>query len=248
MNKQLILQACTVNGMYVSLPPQQLERKLYQEVAQALQLIGGKWKGGKTQAFEFKEDPTELLAEIASGEKRNLKKEFQFFATPPDIAAKMAAELWLYPKGEPYTIGEPNGGQGALIMAVWAEMGKEVPVYTYEPMPTNLIFLKRLSAVKILGPDFLDCHFKFDRIIANPPFTNNQDIDHIMHMYECLNPNGRMVTLASTSWETGSQKKQVEFREWLSAKDASIEKIDKGAFKESGTNIETRMIIINKHN
>jgi hypothetical protein len=247
MNKQIILQACTVNGMYVSLPPQQLERKLYQEVAQALQLIGGKWKGGKTQAFEFKEDPTELLAEIASGEKRNLKKEFQFFATPPELARKMAKLLWLFAKDK-YDILEPHGGNGALIKAVWEQMGFNSLVFTYEPMPTNLIQLKKLPQAKVLGPDFLECDFKFDRIIANPPFTNNQDIDHIMHMYECLNPNGRMVTLASPSWERGTQKKQVEFREWLSAKDASIEEIEAGTFKESGTSIETRLIIINKHN
>lgn len=45
--KEDILQQCTVDGNIVRLPDVKLERKDYLEVAKALQLIGGKWKGGK---------------------------------------------------------------------------------------------------------------------------------------------------------------------------------------------------------
>jgi hypothetical protein len=38
----------------VKLPNQQLDRKEYLEVKKKLELIGGKWKGGKIQGFEFK--------------------------------------------------------------------------------------------------------------------------------------------------------------------------------------------------
>ena len=80
--KEQVLQNCTVEGTVVKLPNVQLDRKLYQEVAKALELIGGKWKGGKVFGFVFATDPTDLLHQIANGEKGNLKKEFQFFATP----------------------------------------------------------------------------------------------------------------------------------------------------------------------
>lgn len=76
MNKEEILQQCTVDGLVVKLPEVKLERKLYQEVAKVLELIGGKWKGNKVMGFVFNEDPTELLEQIANGESRNLKKEF----------------------------------------------------------------------------------------------------------------------------------------------------------------------------
>ena len=46
MTKEEVLQKCTVEGNVVKLPNKQLDRKLYQEVAKALELIGGKWKGG----------------------------------------------------------------------------------------------------------------------------------------------------------------------------------------------------------
>src|SRR5664279_1824434 len=59
-----VLSRCTIEGNVVKLPTEQLDRKLYQEVAQSLNLIGGVWKGGKVFGFVFKEDPTELLNQI----------------------------------------------------------------------------------------------------------------------------------------------------------------------------------------
>ena len=45
MTKEQVLQDCTIEGNVVKLPNIQLDRKDYQEVAKALELIGGKWKG-----------------------------------------------------------------------------------------------------------------------------------------------------------------------------------------------------------
>jgi hypothetical protein len=59
------------------------------EVKNKLELIGGKWKGGKVGGFVFQEDPTDMLEQIANGENRKLKKEFQFFATPDELADKL---------------------------------------------------------------------------------------------------------------------------------------------------------------
>lgn len=42
--KEDVLKNCTVEGLVVKLQNVQLERKLYQEVAKSLELIGGKWK------------------------------------------------------------------------------------------------------------------------------------------------------------------------------------------------------------
>lgn len=79
MTKEEVLQNCTIEGNIVKLPNEQLDRKLYQEVAKSLELIGGKWKGGKVQGFVFTLDPTELLNQISGGEQRNLKKGVPIF-------------------------------------------------------------------------------------------------------------------------------------------------------------------------
>ena len=111
---QEILNQCTVDGNVVRLPNIQLDRKDYLSVKKSLEGIGGKWKGGKIQGFIFNSDPSELLGRVSDGEKINLKKDFQFFATPPELADKLvslAGEIHGF-------ILEPSGGDGAIIKAI----------------------------------------------------------------------------------------------------------------------------------
>lgn len=261
MTKIDVLQKCTVDGFVVHLPEGQLDHKLYQEVAKALELIGGKWKGGKIFGFVFQSDPTDLLAQIAGGENRNLKKEFQFFETPDELADKLV-ELAI--EGRFYIeiirgwanefenghrrILEPSAGQGAIIRAI-RRVRPGLPVYAYELMDINREILKKDSSIKLAGvPDFLACEnpMDFHLIIANPPFSGNQDIDHVRQMHKRLADGGRLVSIMSESWVTGSQKKQSQFREWLWEVGAEIHDIDKGAFKSSGTMVGGKIVVIDK--
>lgn len=254
MTTQEILQQCTVEGMVVKLPEIKMDRKPYLEVKNSLELIGGKWKGNSIQGFVFEEDPTELLAEIASGEQRNLKKEFQFFATPPELAKKIMQEMdWKLTNLT--KIIEPSAGSGALLKAFWEENGHEFPIDCFELMELNRIKLGKINGAKLIGRDFLEAvHIdefnlirgQYDYVIANPPFTNNQDIDHILAMYKVCKPGGVIKTLSSCSWMNGSQKKQVDFKLWLTVLGANIEEIEAGAFKDSGTTIATLLITIEK--
>lgn len=244
MTKEEVLQNCTVEGNVIKLPEVQLERKLYMEVAKSLELIGGKWKGGKVFGFVFPNDPTELLEQIANDEKRNLKKEFQFFATPEPLAEKLVsmAEIENH-----HSILEPSAGQGAIVKAINRATGGQ-DVHCYEAMPVNQTILRKISTVKFLGEDFLKhTGDQFDRIIANPPFSRNQDIDHIRKMYSCLKPGGRLVTISSKHWQYSSNKKETEFKQWLSEVDALVEEIEAGTFKESGAVVGGLIITINKN-
>lgn len=243
------IQQSTVEGTVVKLPGIQLDRKTYLTVKKKMELIGGKWKGGKTAGFVFASDPTDLLQSVANGDNRNLKKEYQFFATPPDLADELVelAEIDTY-----HTILEPSAGQGALIEAIGRLPYRTVPVVCYEAMGTNRDILatkakKGLSHI-LLGNDFLEHDtIYFDRIIANPPFSRNQDIDHIRKMYEFLNPGGRLVSLSSQSWTFGPQKKQVAFRDWFFEVNAEIIPVGDQRFKSSGTLVSANIIIINKY-
>lgn len=248
MNKQEVLQQCTVDGVVVKLPDVQLDRKLYLEVKQALELIGGKWKSGKVSGFIFANDPTELLASIANGESRNIKKEFQFFPTPEDLADELV-ELALIQ--ENHTVLEPSAGQGAIVKSI-AKIFPEKRVACFELMETNRLILDQVPNAWILGEDFMDRNFGFplegaiDRIIANPPFSKNQDIDHIQEMYKLLKSGGILVSMASTHWVKSQFKKETEFREWLTEVSAEIIEVEAGRFKESGTNVPTCIIRIEK--
>lgn len=251
MTKLEILQNCTVEGNNVRLPAGQLDRKIYLEVASALEKIGGAWKGGKVSAFEFKSDPSELLNQIAGGANVNLKKDFQYFPTPEPIAD------WLVELAdirEEDTVLEPSAGQGAIVKAI-NSVYPEKQVHCYELMPTNQEILREIPTVQFIGEDFLNCKregnlgikFLYDRIVANPPFSKNQDIDHVRNMYDSLKYQGKMVSITSKHWMISDNKKETEFREWLNTVGAEIHEIEAGAFKSSGTVIETVALVITKN-
>lgn len=244
MTAEQCLKQATIEGNVIKLPNVQLDRKEYVVVKNKLELIGGKWKGGKVFGFEFKEDPTELLASINEGENRNIKKEFQFFATPGALADRLVE---LANPTDDDAILEPSAGQGAIVNAI-VNYCRPERVYCYELMPLNQTFLGKIPCVTLLGDDFLthDIEKKFDIIIANPPFSKNQDIDHIYKMYDCLVKGGRLVSIASLHWKTSKNKKEVAFREWLDLCNAEVIELEGGEFKESGTSIKGCIIIINK--
>lgn len=242
-SKEEVLQSCTVEGCVVKLPNVQLERKLYQEVAKALELIGGKWKGGKVFGFVFLKDPTELLRMIANGEKKNLKKEFQFFATPELLADDLVRMANLK---DDDTILEPSAGQGAIIKAI--NKVSNVTPDCYELMDTNLIILKKSGLrFKLKGENFLENDgTQYRKIIANPPFSKDQDILHITEMYKCLDFGGKIVCVMSECWVNSTRKSHESFRKWLGFINAEVIDVEKGAFKQSGTMIGSKIVIITK--
>jgi len=208
----------------------------YAQVKKALLTAGGKYK---RCGFEFTEDAGEVQARLVGGEVINDKKKYQFFATPAKLAEQLVEMADIQ---ENHTCLEPSAGQGAISDLMLKNAGNCVVV---ELMPENIKALVRKGYKPIEG-DFLskkpELFGTFDRIVANPPFTKNQDIDHIQHMYSMLKPGGKLVSVASKSWTFGGQKKQVVFREWLEEIGATVTDVPAGAFKDSGTNVGSVII------
>jgi predicted RNA methylase len=242
---QTDLSKCTLNNNVLILPKEPLAN--YANLRKTLLNAGAAYK---KNTFVFPNDAKPYIERLMGGESVNIKKEFQFFATPAKIAEEMAA--FIMTGFDPVTmkILEPSAGQGALVNACLAhDFKNEMIVHGFELMDVNRNVLSKIENFVLLGNDFLTeatPDQQFERVIANPPFSKNQDIDHIRKMYEVCKSGGRIVTIASNSWRTGSQKKQIEFREWLDSLNATVEDIEAGEFKESGTNIATCMIIIDK--
>lgn len=246
--KNDVLKACTVEGTIVKLPGVQLDRKLYVDVKKALELIGGKWKGGNVQGFVFNEAPGNLLAQISIGTKVNIQKDYQFFWSPDSLCDRMVQMAYL----EEYDLVlEPSAGQGAIIKAI-QRTGFKGLIHYCELMPLNRTFLERIPDTAYITDNFLKLGRSkittgvFDKIIANPPFSQDQDVDHILQMWDCLKPGGRIVTVSGKSWQYTSKKKAVKFRQFIEDVNAEIETIPAGTFKEAGTNIETLLLTIDK--
>ena len=99
----------------------------------------------------------------------------------------------------------------------------------------------------LIGDDFLKSNGKeYSKIIANPPFSKNQDITHVYKMFEKLARGGRIVTIMSKHWQNSTNKKETQFREFLEELNAEITDINSGEFKESGTSIATVIVTIEK--
>jgi len=223
-------------GNILVLPVEKLSN--YPAVKKCLITAGGKYKAC---TFIFPDDAAEVQKHLLGGEAVNDKKKFQFFATPPELACRLVemAEVMAF-----QVVLEPSAGQGAIADEILCYGGK---VHCIELMPQNCAVLRR-KGFEVQEMDFLSIPGEeaFDRIVANPPFTKNQDIDHIRHMYTHLAPEGRIVTCASLSWSFGSQKKQVAFKAWLMEVGAVITELEGGEFKSSGTNIKACIITIDK--
>lgn len=246
------LSKCTVVENTLFLPTEMLPN--YAEVKSALLKAGAKYK---RNTFVFPGNAQPYIDRLMGGEKVNLKKEFQFFATPQPLAKRMVelAQVSDYQ----LDILEPSAGHGVILKAI-EKVRPGGTTWVCELMDENISVLNGIDPeFNFIRKDFLeilgespegdpDGFFKdfFDRIIANPPFTKNQDIDHVYKMYECLKPGGRIVTLTSTSWAMKSSRKQIDFCIWLDRVDAEIEELPKGTFKESGTNVGAFLIVIDK--
>lgn len=240
---QNILKQCRCAGDKIYLPATGLDRKSYEAVNKVLDCLGGKWNRS-SKAHVFKEDVSDIFADtINTGEVSDRKKEFQFFATPKVLAARMV-ELLSPQQGD--RILEPSAGNGNLANAVHALTGDFVEVC--ELMPENLKHLNKLSSCKILCEDFLKLPAteQFDRIIANPPFCKGQDISHVLKMWDHLKAGGRLVTITAPGWTFRDDQKHFDFRQWLQDVNADVEELPEGTFKESGTMIKAMLVAVDK--
>ena len=114
-------------------------------------------------------------------------------------------------------------------------------------MPENREFLYSLDNVIILDEDFTkDSVGSYTKIIANPPFSGNQDIEHVRIMYKLLEKGGTLAAITSSHWKIASEKKCVDFRNWLEEVHGEVFEIGAGEFKESGTSISTMAVVIRK--
>lgn len=247
------LKKCRVENNIVFLPPiSEGPLANYVDIRKALLNAGATYK---RNTFVFKSNAQPFMERLTGGESVNIKKEFQFFATPKKLAKQLvdyALEDML--SRHNLDVLEPSAGDGALVNAFLTIMNKEgAPDFTisgYELMPENQQILEDVPYFKLLGSNFLehDPNYTFDVIIANPPFTKGQDMQHIMHMYKCLRPGGVLVSIASTHFQFASDKKTKEFNEFLDSTECIIQDVPAGTFKESDTAIKTCIIKIIKYN
>jgi len=216
----------------------QLDRPDYEKAKKALTALGCIWNR-KAGTHICNSDPTEAITGIGNGENI-VVEQYDYFPTPTELVARMIDEAEIEPG---MLCHEPEAGDGRIALAM-LDAGGKVSVceinWNAQQVLANLGF-------PIACADFLDYNpdVRYNRIVMNPPFSHEQDIKHVMHAYKMLALKGRIVAIMSEHTFFASTKLATEFREWLSI-GGWDEKLPADTFKESGTGVNTRLVVINK--
>jgi len=160
----------------------------------------------------------------------------QLFQTPVAIAAQLVAALELQPGAR---VLEPSAGLGRLLDALKSFAPREVVAVEIAHDCTRELFRQEREGVTIMQRDFLMLSPEetglFDAVAMNPPFTMRSDIRHIQHALTFLKKGGK---LAAICFDTDQRRHAFQ-----SVASTWVE-LPQGAFKETGTNVNTALLVI----
>lgn len=239
-----VLSAATVEARAVTLNGQ-LDRNLYTRTNKVLEAAGGKWDR-KAKAHVFAGDAAERMDQIIlTAEVALPKDEFEFFPTPPAVVELVIASAQI---GDGMMVLEPSAGRGALALAA-QRSARDVMVDMYELMPENNDALHALH-IPLSGigapQDFLTVKptGTYDRVVMNPPFSRQADIKHVQHALEFLKPGGLLVSVMAAGVTFRQDARATYFRALVEERGGAIEPLPEGAFKSSGTGVNTVIVTI----
>lgn len=222
------------------------------------------WKNGNVHIYFRRDDLLEkvnkLLGEyygevlgdsqtteedVLNKPKTSVAMNFGFYPTPPPTVERVIEEANIFQRGDdpPLLVLEPSAGQGALAAACRAKGGQVDCVEIQAELVQSLLH----QGFSVYHRDFLDVAPNpiYDRVVMNPPFDRERDIDHIMHATKFLKPDGRLVSVMSAGTEFRQTKKAIAFREFVKSKRGDFIDLPSGSFSSVGTNINTIICVIN---
>lgn len=195
--------------------------------------------------------------------KTSLAKNYGFFPTPDAAADRAVGAAELYrDQGDPQLrVLEPSAGTGNLAARCatprtgtkWNRAGADSTQdeWTYQAAVECVEIQASLAAglqatgryARVYNQDFLTLQPEttglFDRVVMNPPFDRERDIDHVVHALRFLKPDGVLVAIMSAGTEHRETKKSIAFREKIEAMGGGFEELPAGSFSTVGTNINT---------
>lgn len=222
----------------------QLARPLYEAVNKVLLAAGGKWDR-KQKAHVFTENAGDIINDIiTTGTVTNTKKLYDLFETPAAVAAKMVNVALLFKGAE---VLEPSAGNGRLIEAIG---NTRVPLKRLDFCEIQpkcaLKVAEQFPKSSFVRDDFMDlsCDVKYDRIIANPPFSRSQDVVHALKMWDHLKSGGRLVVLTSPGWQYRETQRHCLWRTLVQRFFSRIEELPTNTFPD--TPIRTMLCVLYK--
>lgn len=177
--------------------------------------------------------------------KTSLAKNYGFYPTPGMPADELVAAAYLYrhdKNAEQLRVLEPSAGTGNLAGRC-VEKGAIVDCIEVQPDLAQNLARSGLYR-QVLSGDFLRVQPapNYDRVVMNPPFDRERDIDHVMHALKFLKPDGCLIAIMSAGTEFRETRKSVAFRELMEKMGASWRDMPRGSFSSVGTYCNTVML------
>jgi hypothetical protein len=254
-----ILQNVDYDGLAIRFP--QVAPTLYTELNEVLTRLGGKWKGGRTKAHVFQEDPTPLIEYVLTSAIMPPKNPEAFFPTPDEVAHGIMIMSDLEKLRDEDLFLEPQAGSGALLdyLQKYAtellQTDDHAPlkprIHLVEKSPIRCAILRAKGYTNIHQGNFLQYHtdLRFARILMNPPFSlpgaKTAYIDHILHAFTFLAPGGVLTTIAPDHFIRHEDQHSQSFLEFVTT-NGCFESNDPNAFRETGTSVQTLTIALEK--
>ncbi|TWU21407.1 type I restriction-modification system subunit M [Bythopirellula polymerisocia] len=173
------------------------------------------------------------------------KKLVGFFPTPKPIIRQMMELADIH---DNHRVLEPSAGKGDILDCIRDahpnahRHGLEL----YRCLQDVLV----AKGHEVEFADFLVHQGRYDRILMNPPFEKGQDIEHVMHAYELLQPGGKLVAIMGEGAFFRGDKQATAFREWMQEIGAENKQLPEDAFKGIDsfrhTGVRTRLLTIEK--
>jgi predicted RNA methylase len=166
----------------------------------------------------------------------------EFFESQPPVVGRIIElaqlESWM-------SVLEPEAGSGAIAKAAAAIVGFD-RVFCVEYFAARIRDLRE-AGFSPLQADFLGFNLPktFDRVLMNPPFRHQADIDHATKAWGYLKRGGRLVSVMSSGTVTRNTNKARVFQQMLD-KFGYYENLPDGSFKDSGTGVSTVLVVMDK--
>ncbi len=235
--------------------PARLERALYTKVAAAIDAAGGRWDR-RANAHVFGADAATLIdAILMTGTVTREKQELGQFDSPPPVVDRVMAKAAIEPG---MTVLEPSAGLGNLAVAAIAA-GARVTTCEIDPKRAAALLFRITdlhrngswpAAIVCEGMlcDFLtadpDKVGRFDRVVMNPPFAQQAEIDHVMHATRFLKAGSRLVSVMSAGALFRTNVKAKAFRAFVEDFGGWFEELPEHAFAASGTSVRAVILTL----
>jgi hypothetical protein len=244
---QEVLSNALCDGKNLYFQSGKLVRESYEKVRNALYLLGGRWIGGKTQAFVFDFEISPVLQNfLKNGEVPDLNP-LAFFASKPPVCKKIAN--WIRPENA-HLVLDADAGTGAIALAV-KQRFPETKLHLVELDPQRAMILRKKNLGVVFEEDFLEFNSEEDyqAITINPPFRVEGDslayITHILKAWEMLPAGGQLAAIAPLGFTFRTDAKCESFLEFIEEY-GQYETLPPGSFE--GTGVAAALIFLDKPN